>query len=178
MIDVLESISMLCNGNAKDQPSTFHDEQDNAKNADVSPVPQLAPVSPWNKRNYVVVQLTKPMGILFEANHNIEHGGAFVAKINEGYSAAADGSIRIGDQLVAIGNQGVSGMDFEEIIRIVENSEAEINLMFFRGPAASLYGQIGSKKCLDDESGVEEEGEEFSLMTMDEDEFRVSVEVR
>jgi len=93
--------------------------------------------NPGRFPNYLTVHLTRPMGILFEENY--DHGGAYIAEINEGSSAAVDGSICRGDQLIAIGEKTVIGMDFDDIMQIIE-SDIKIKLKVFRGPAESLYG--------------------------------------
>jgi len=104
------------------------------------------------------------MGILFEENHDARHGGAIVAEIHDGCSAAADGSICRGDQLIAIGDKRVSGMDFDEVIKLIfDNAETKVKLTFFRGPAESLYGPSGASIEWLDEF-VAERGEEAALV--------------
>ncbi len=118
-------------------------------------------VDPMDASNYLVVHLTRPMGILFEENVDEKHGGAFVADVKDGCSAAADGSISCGDQLVAIGTKRVSGMDFDEIMKIIEESNSKIKLTMFRGPAESLHGPLASAEWLDDFVAESEEEAEL-----------------
>jgi len=99
-----------------------------------------SPVDPMNVDSYISVHLPKPIGIRFEENDS-DYGGVFVADIDSKFSAAADGSIRRGYQLCAVGEKRVSGMDFDEAVMqpIVDNNEAEVTLVFFTGSAACLY---------------------------------------
>jgi len=99
-----------------------------------------SPVDPMNVDSYISVHLPKPIGIRFEENDS-DYGGVFVADIDSKFSAAADGSIRRGYQLIAVGEKRVSGMDFDEAVMqpIVDNNEAEVTLVFFTGSAACLY---------------------------------------
>lgn len=143
---------------AEDSPSPEH-----GKNNAAAEAATLQPVDPMDAKNYLVTNLTRPMGILFEENHDARHGGAIVAEINDGYSAAADGSICRGDQLIAIGDKRVSGMDFGEVIEVIEGSEMKVKLTFFRGPAESLYGPSGASIEWLDEF-VAERGEEAALV--------------
>jgi hypothetical protein len=97
-------------------------------------------------KNYVSTYLTKPMGIVFEENDS-EFGGIFVLEITEGSSAESDGTIRPGDQLVAVGGTKVSGMQFEEALgKIIDSKEEKVGLVFFRGPAKFLYGPAGASQ--------------------------------
>jgi hypothetical protein len=97
-------------------------------------------------KNYVAANLSKPMGIVFEENDS-DFGGIFVLEINEGSSASTDGSIRPGDQLVSVGNQKVSGLQFEEALGAIINCKDEkVKLTFFRGPAKFLYGPAGASQ--------------------------------
>lgn len=96
--------------------------------------------------NYVTANLAKPMGIVFEENDS-DFGGIFVLEINEGSSAATDGTVRPGDQLVSVGDKKVSGLQFEEALGTIINSKDEkIKLTFFRGPAKFLYGPAGASQ--------------------------------
>ena len=102
---------------------------------------QKQPASdPMNVDSYISVHLPKPIGIRFEEN-NSNFGGVFVADIDNRFSAAADGTIKLGYQLVAVGEKRVSGMQFDEAViqPIVDNTEAEVTLIFFTGSAACLY---------------------------------------
>ncbi|KAK1740785.1 hypothetical protein QTG54_008880 [Skeletonema marinoi] len=137
-------------------------QEHDVKNAAATKI-TLKPVDPMDATNYLTAHLTRPMGILFEENYDVQHGGAFLAEINEGGSAAADGSICRGDQLIAIGEKRVSGMDFEEVIKIIEGSDINIKLTVFRGPAESLYGPSGASLEWLDEF-VAERGEEAALV--------------
>ena len=103
-------------------------------------------VDSMDTSNYVTANLAKPMGIVFEENDS-DFGGIFVLEINEGSSAAADGTIRPGDQLVSVGDKKVSGLQFEEALGTIINSkDANVKLTFFRGPAKFLYGPAGASQ--------------------------------
>ncbi len=172
MFDFIDKCTLLCGGPAESVPEEAelslkeHDKNDYA--ADEETI--LDPVDPMDVKNYLVAHLSQPMGLLFEENHDDQYGGAFVAEINEGCSAAADGSIRRGDQLVAIGEKRVSGMDFDEVMKLIIGSvEMKTKLSFFRGPAASLYGPSGASLEWLDEF-VAERGEEAALIEDSESE--------
>ena len=111
-------------------------------------------VDSMDKSNYITATLVKPMGIVFEEN-DAETGGIFVLDISEG-SAEADGTVRPGDQLVSVGDKKVSGLQFEEALgTIIDSTDENVKLNFFRGPAKFLYGPAGaSQEWLDDFIGA------------------------
>lgn len=96
--------------------------------------------------NYVAVELAKPMGIIFEENDE-EFGGIFVQSLKEEGVAAINGVLQPGDQLVAVGPEGVSGMAFDDALGQIVASEAELTkLVLFRGSAKNLYGPTGASQ--------------------------------
>jgi len=102
--------------------------------------------------NYVTVTLSKPMGIVFEEN-DVEFGGIFVLDLSEGGVAETDGAVHRGDQLISVGNDKVSGLQFEDALgKIIDTgAEERVKLVFFRGPAKFLYGPAGaSQEWLDE----------------------------
>lgn len=108
-------------------------------------------IDSMDEKNYIITSLPKPMGIVFEENDS-EFGGIFVLEITDGSNAEADGSVRPGDQLVAVGSTKVSGLAFEEALgTIIDSPDEKTKLVFFRGPAKFLYGPAGaSKEWLDE----------------------------
>ena len=69
----------------------------------------------------------------------------FVASLAEGGAAAADASLKAGDQLVAVAGTTVKGADFDACLGAIQaSSGAATRLVFFRGPAPSLYGSLGA----------------------------------
>eukprot|EP00984_Skeletonema_dohrnii_P035677 scaffold35746_cov189-Skeletonema_dohrnii-CCMP3373.AAC.1 len=191
VLEFLDSFTLICGGNDKatdpveavpeheaELSLKEHGKDDAADEVTLVPdeVTLLEPVDPMDAKNYLVTHLSRPMGILFEENFDVQHGGAFVAEINEGCSAAADGSICRGDQLIAIGDKRVSGMDFEEVMKlIVAGVEMKPKLSFFRGPAESLYGPSGASLSWLDEF-VAERGEEAALVEDSESEVVSNIE--
>jgi len=114
----------------------------------------LAPanfVDSMDGSNYVSALLSKPMGIVFEENDE-EYGGIFVLSLSEGGNAEIDGKIKPGDQLVAVNDKKVAGMQFDDALgTIVEASTEKTRLVFFRGDEVQLYGPTGaSKEWLDE----------------------------
>ena len=108
-------------------------------------------IDSMDEKNYITTSLPKPMGIVFEENDS-EFGGIFALEITDGSNAEADGAVRPGDQLVAVGSTKVSGLAFEEALgTIIDSSDEKTKLVFFRGPAKFLYGPAGaSKEWLDE----------------------------
>eukprot|EP00529_Nitzschia_sp_RCC80_P035248 CAMPEP_0113453796 /NCGR_PEP_ID=MMETSP0014_2-20120614/7536_1 /TAXON_ID=2857 /ORGANISM="Nitzschia sp." /LENGTH=182 /DNA_ID=CAMNT_0000345189 /DNA_START=483 /DNA_END=1031 /DNA_ORIENTATION=- /assembly_acc=CAM_ASM_000159 len=103
-------------------------------------------VDSMDEKNYIAVQLTKPMGIVFEEN-DAEFGGIFVQSLKEGSVAAEDGSLQSGDQLVAVGTKNVSGMDFDDALGAIIEAEGDsTKLTLFRGTASQFYGPTGPSK--------------------------------
>jgi hypothetical protein len=103
-------------------------------------------VDSMDEKNYVAVQLTKPMGIVFEENDS-EFGGIFVQSLKEGGAAAVNGLLQPGDQLVAVGTKNVSGLDFDEALGAIIESEGDsTKLTLFRGSAKQFYGPTGPSK--------------------------------
>jgi hypothetical protein len=96
--------------------------------------------------NYIATKLTKPMGIVFEENDE-EFGGIFVLSLSEGGAAEKDGKIKPGDQLVAVNQKKVSGFSFDDALgAIIDSSEEQTQLIFFRGSDKQLYGPTGASK--------------------------------
>ncbi len=95
--------------------------------------------------------LTKPMGIVFEENDE-EYGGIFVISLSEDGAAEKDGTVKPGDQLVAVNEKKVSGLTFDEALGcIVDATTEKTKLTFFRGSEQQLYGPTGaSKEWLDE----------------------------
>jgi len=103
-------------------------------------------VDSMDSKNYVSASLSKPMGIVFEENDS-NMGGIFVLEVSEGSNAATEGTIRPGDQLVAVGSRKVSGLSFEDALgAILDSKEEKTKLVFFRGPAKFLYGPAGASQ--------------------------------
>ena len=65
------------------------------------------------EKNYFATSLTKPMGIVFEENDK-EVGGIFVL-------SEQDGTVKPGDQLVAVNTHKVSGLSFDDGIEDVDD---------------------------------------------------------
>lgn len=108
-------------------------------------------VDSMDAANYVSAQLPKPMGIVFEENDE-EFGGIFVLSLSEDGAAEKEGSIKPGDQLVAVNDKKVAGLTFDEALGcIIEASTEKTKLTFFRGNEKQLYGPTGaSKEWLDE----------------------------
>ncbi|KAL7525401.1 hypothetical protein ACHAXR_002929 [Thalassiosira sp. AJA248-18] len=101
-------------------------------------------IDSMDAKNYISTSLVKPMGIVFEENDS-EFGGIFVLEISEGSSAETDGTIRPGDQLISVGDKKVSGLPFEEALgTIIDSTDDEVKLVFFRGASKFLYGPAGA----------------------------------
>jgi len=101
-------------------------------------------VDSMDEANYIAVDLPKPMGIVFEEN-DPKIGGVFVASLTDDGAAAADASLKPGDQLVAIANANYKGADFDTCVGAIgKATEDKVHLVFFRGPTDSLYGNLGA----------------------------------
>jgi len=112
-------------------------------------------VDSMDTANYVTVELEKPMGIIFEENDE-KFGGIFVLELKEGSVAHTDGSIKPGDQLIAVGSNKVSGLSFDDALGAIVASEADkTKLVLFRGAANDFYGPTGaSQEWLDEFIGA------------------------
>lgn len=100
-------------------------------------------VDSMSEENYIKVSLSIPMGIVFEEN-DPSTGGVFVASLSDGGNAVSDGSLRTGDQLVSVNGKNVRGMDFDTCLgMIVDSKDSGVNMIFFRGGVANLYGNRG-----------------------------------
>lgn len=103
-------------------------------------------VDSMDESNYVSVALEKPMGIVFEENDE-QFGGIFVQSLKEDGVAAKDGTLKEGDQLVAVTTTKVAGWKFDEALsQIVESPEDQVKLTVFRGSAPQLYGPTGASQ--------------------------------
>lgn len=99
-----------------------------------------------DEKNYLGVSLTKPMGIVFEENDS-EYGGVFVQSVSEDGAAAKCGLLQPGDQLIVVGTKNVSGLDFDDALAAIIESESEaVPLTLFRGSPKQFYGPTGPSK--------------------------------
>lgn len=121
------------------------DEAQKVAGADDNFVDSMDPV------NYFTTGLAKPMGIVFEQNDD-DYGGIFVISLTEGGVAEQDGTIKPGDQLVAVNDKKVTGLEFDPALGEIVKSESEkTKLMLFRGNQEQLYGPTGaSQEWLDE----------------------------
>lgn len=101
--------------------------------------------------NYLSTDLPKPMGIVFEENDD-EYGGIFVLSLTEGGAAEQDGKIKPGDQLVAVNDVKVTGLEFDPALgKIIKSESEKTKLTLFRGNQEQLYGPTGaSQEWLDE----------------------------
>mmetsp|Transcript_21071 Transcript_21071/g.30920 ORF Transcript_21071/g.30920 Transcript_21071/m.30920 type:complete len:217 (+) Transcript_21071:141-791(+) len=108
-------------------------------------------IDAMDEQNYISTSLPKPMGIVFEENDS-DTAGIFVLSLSEGGEAEQDGTIKPGDQLVAVNDKKVTGASFDESLGAIVDSQAEkTKLIFFRGDRAQLYGPTGaSQEWLDE----------------------------
>jgi len=103
-------------------------------------------VDSMDEKNYIGIMLAKPMGIVFEENDS-EFGGIFIQSVTEDGTAAKNGMVLPGDQLVAVGTKNVAGLDFDDALSaIIESSDELTPLSMFRGSAKQLYGPTGPSK--------------------------------
>ena len=108
-------------------------------------------VDSMDEKNYVAVELGKPMGIVFEENDS-DFGGIFVQSLKEDGIAAQHGVLKEGDQLVAVNTVKVSALPFDDALGTIVDAEGETTkLTLFRGTAEQLYGKTGaSQQWLDE----------------------------
>ena len=116
-------------------------------------------VDSMDEKNYIAVELAKPMGIVFEENDS-DYGGIFVQSLKEDGIAAQHGVLQEGDQLVAVNTAKVSGLPFDDALGTIVDATGETTkLVLFRGSAEQLYGKTGaSQQWLDEfigKGGVE-----------------------
>merc|ERR1712232_301340 len=96
--------------------------------------------------NYLTVEFEKPMGIVFEENDS-KQGGIFVLSLKEGGIAEQHGAVRPGYQLIAVDNNVVHGLSFDDALgSIVESTGEKTKLSFFKGDAEQFYGPTGASK--------------------------------
>lgn len=112
-----------------------------------------------DEKNYIAVELPKPMGIIFEENDS-DFGGIFVQSLKEDGIAEKHGVVKEGDQLVAVNKEKVKGLPFDDALGTIVDAEGETTkLVLFRGNADQLYGKTGaSQQWLDEfisKGGVE-----------------------
>ena len=101
-------------------------------------------IKPYDSYYRCGINLPKPMGIIFEEN-DPGTGGVFVASLADGGAAAADATLKAGDQLVAVAGSTCKGADFDGCLGAIPACpQTETRLVFFRGPAPSLYGSLGA----------------------------------
>merc|ERR1719232_861664 len=103
-------------------------------------------VDSMDSANYATVELEKPMGIVFEEN-DVKQGGIFVLSLKEGGIAEQHGAIKPGYQLVAVNNNEVHGLTFDDALgTIIDSTADKTKLSFFKGDAEQFYGPTGASK--------------------------------
>lgn len=103
-------------------------------------------IDSMDEKNYVSVELQKPMGIIFEEN-DPEFCGIFVQSLKEDGVAEENGQLKAGDQLIAVGNKSVTGLDFDDALgAILDSTDEKTKLTLFRGSAKQFYGPTGPSK--------------------------------
>ena len=108
-------------------------------------------VDAMDEANYVIVELSKPMGIVFEENDQ-DFGGIFVQSLKEDGVAAQNGVLQSGDQLIAVNSVKVSSLPFDDALGAIVDAEGETTtLTLFRGPAKQFYGKTGASQAWVDE---------------------------
>jgi PDZ domain len=108
-------------------------------------------IDSMDEKHYVTVELSKPMGIVFEEN-DATYGGIFVHSLKEGGAAEAAGTVAVGDQLVGVAAQKVAGQPFDDALGVILDAPGTtVPLIFFRGTAEQLYGPTGASQAWLDE---------------------------
>jgi len=103
-------------------------------------------VDAMENANYAMIELEKPMGIVFEEN-DVKQGGIFVLSMNEGGNAEQLGTIKPGYQLVAVDSNEVHGLSFDAALgTIIDSTGEKTKLSFFKGDAEQFYGPTGASK--------------------------------
>lgn len=76
--------------------------------------------------------LSKPMGVVFEEN-DPSSGGVFVASLAADGAAQTEGTLKAGDQLVAVNGSPVLGLNFDDSLEKIVQSELDpTELIVFR----------------------------------------------
>jgi hypothetical protein len=103
-------------------------------------------VDAMDETNYVAVQLSKPMGIVFEEN-DTDVGGIYIQSLKEDGFAANCGLLKEGDQLISVNTFKVSGLPFDDALGAIVDSEGDsTKLVLFRGGAKQFYGPTGANR--------------------------------
>mmetsp|Transcript_25091 Transcript_25091/g.84125 ORF Transcript_25091/g.84125 Transcript_25091/m.84125 type:complete len:201 (-) Transcript_25091:213-815(-) len=103
--------------------------------------PKKTFVDPQDGANYFSVALSKPMGIRFLENEGDCGGIVVEGVLPEGSASSTKADITPGDQLVAVGDKLVMGLDFDTALSAIQDaSDEKVQLVFFRGSQDFLYG--------------------------------------
>mmetsp|Transcript_20502 Transcript_20502/g.59409 ORF Transcript_20502/g.59409 Transcript_20502/m.59409 type:complete len:234 (+) Transcript_20502:38-739(+) len=117
----------------------------------------------------------KPMGIIFGENPD-PYYGLVVDDVAEGQNGGRAG-LRVGDQLMAVGNDVVVGMDFDSVMSKLQAAQGNVELVMYRGTVANLYTILGNQMDEGDFIRDDDDGEEEVIM--DENyESPVKIEVK
>jgi hypothetical protein len=123
------------------------------------------------------VSISKPLGVVFGENRD-PYYGLQIDDISEGMNGGKAG-LRVGDQLLSVDGKVVIGKDFDTVMGEMTSGSADLDLIFYRGNAKSLYTILSNR--LGDDVYVreeEEEGEDSEPVIMDENyesPFRVEI---
>lgn len=86
--------------------------------------------------------LAKPLGLLLGEVPRAEGGGLVVDQILEGGAAAAAGELRVGDRLVAVGEQSLRGAEYGEAMAVLQRAGGG-----GRGKAAAAVDCLFERSC-------------------------------
>ena len=123
----------------------------------------------------------KPMGVVFGENAD-PYYGLSVDDVGEGLNGGRAG-LRVGDQLLAVGDEVVVGGQFDSVMAKLQDSPGPVDLVLYRGPVASLFtilsNQIGEGESVGQSTVDDADDDEGEEIVMDEDyESPVKVEVK
>ena len=110
------------------------------------------------------IQVQKPVGVIFGENPE-PYFGLSIDDVSEGLNGGMAG-LRMGDQLLAVGDEVVVGKDFDSVMSILQEGPQTLELVMYRGTISTLYTILGNK--LGDDVLVrdedDDEGEEPIIM--------------
>ena len=73
----------------------------------------------------VNVELTRPMGIVFEENEPAK-GGVYIAELQPSHLRKFGAVLNEGDQLVAVGGDNAEGLSFEDAMGLLIHAEEDV----------------------------------------------------
>merc|ERR1719203_1506259 len=106
--------------------------------------------------DHYAVEVAKPMGVIFGENP-APFRGLVVDDVGEGLNGGRAG-LRVGDQLLAVGERVVVGREFGSVMDRLQDGPSTLSLVMYRGPVEQLFAVLDDQ--LDEDEVLYDDGDD------------------